>query len=74
MRYGYARVSTKDQNLARQIAILNAYNVEKVFKEKESGAKLRRPILTKVLTLLKPGDELIVSSLDRLSRDADHLT
>lgn len=74
MRYGYARVSTKDQNLARQIAILNAYNVEKIFKEKESGAKLRRPIFTKVLTLLKPGDELIVSSLDRLSRDADHLT
>ncbi|WP_225351564.1 recombinase family protein [Loigolactobacillus coryniformis] len=51
MRYGYARVSTKDQNLARQIAILNAYNVEKIFKEKESGAKLRRPIFTKVLTL-----------------------
>lgn len=74
MRYGYARVSTNDQNLARQIEILKHEGIEKIFTEKASGALLERPVLQKAIHHLKPGDELVVSSLDRLSRDADHLT
>jgi len=71
---GYARVSSKGQNLERQLQELNEANVDKLFTEKESGASLEnRPALQAVLDYLREGDTLVISSLDRLSRNYDDL-
>lgn len=74
MKYGYARVSTHDQNLARQIKILTDLQVDRIYQEKALGANLDRPILNQIISKIKEGDELVVTSLDRLSRDADDTT
>src|SRR5262249_60823306 len=68
-RYGYARVSTRDQDLAAQDAELMAAGCAKVFKEKISGAKTDRPELAKVINRLETGDVLIVTRLDLLARE-----
>lgn len=52
MKYGYARVSTHDQNLARQIKILTDLQVDRIYQEKASGANLDRPILNQIITKL----------------------
>lgn len=68
--YYYARVSTKEQNLDRQIAAfkeLGAADTE-IFTEKESGKNLDRPIYQVLKAALREGDTLVVKSLDRLSR------
>lgn len=74
MKYGYARVSSKDQNLARQLARLKEVGVNLIYKEKISGAINERPELAKVLDVLKPGDELYVLEMERLGRDNKFLT
>lgn len=74
MKYGYARVSSKEQNLARQIEALNDCKVVKIYQEKASGVQNDRPMLRRALKRLHKNDELIVLSLDRLSRDPDFLT
>ena len=71
--FGYARVSTRDQDLAAQDAELRAAGCAKVFKEKASGAKTDRPELAKVLRRLEPGDVLMVTRLDRLARSTRDL-
>ena len=71
--YGYARVSTRDQNLAAQDAELMAAGCAKVFKEKVSGAKTDRPELAKVIGRLESGDVLLVTRLDRLARSTRDL-
>jgi len=71
--YGYARVSTRDQDLAAQDAELRAAGCAKVFKEKISGAKTDRPELAKVIRRLEPGDVLVVTRLDRLARSTRDL-
>src|SRR6266403_4683393 len=71
--YGYARVSTRDQNLAAQDAELMAAGCAKVFKEKVSGAKTDRPELAKVIGRLESGDVLVVTRLDRLARSTRDL-
>lgn len=70
--YGYARVSTREQNLDRQIAALRQYIADErdIINDKESGKDFNRPgyqYLREVL--LRPGDTLIVKSLDRLGRN-----
>lgn len=70
--YGYARVSTREQNLDRQIAALRQYIADErdIITDKESGKDFNRPgyrYLREVL--LRPGDTLIVKSLDRLGRN-----
>jgi DNA invertase Pin-like site-specific DNA recombinase len=72
-QFGYARVSTRDQNLAAQDAELMAAGCAKVFKEKVSGAKTDRPELAKVIRRLEPGDVLVVTRLDRLARSTRDL-
>ena len=69
-RFGYARVSTTDQNLARQIDILCANGVkeENIYKESISGAKRHRPELNHLQTVLRTGDVIVIESLSRLSR------
>ena len=71
--FGYARVSTRDQDLAAQDAELRAAGCAKVFKEKVSGAKTDRPELAKVIGRLEPGDVLVVTRLDRLARSTRDL-
>src|SRR5215475_509472 len=71
--FGYARVSTRDQNLAAQDAELMAAGCAKVFKEKVSGAKTDRPELAKVIGRLEPSDVLVVTRLDRLARSTRDL-
>ena len=67
MKYGYARVSTDDQNPALQLAALKKAACKTVFKDEGiSGATTKRPALTRCLTTLQPGDTLIVWKLDRL--------
>ncbi len=71
MKYGYARVSTEDQNLALQLAALKnaACKSEMIFKDAgKSGATTERPALLRCLKKLEPGDTLIVWKLDRLGR------
>ncbi len=69
MKYGYARVSTEDQNTALQLAALKKAGCKTVFKDEGiSGATTKRPALTRCLKVLQPGDTLIVWKLDRLAR------
>lgn len=65
---GYARVSTADQDHASQVDALTRYGAEIIFSEKESGATTERAELKKALASLEPGDTLVVTNLDRLSR------
>ncbi|KON68882.1 resolvase [Peribacillus butanolivorans] len=65
---GYGRVSTKDQDLALQEEKLKEYGCEKIFMEKESGAKSDRKELAKALDYLREGDKLVVYKIDRLAR------
>lgn len=69
MRYGYARVSTKNQNLDRQIAELNKVGVDKIFQEKESGKSFDRQQYRSLIRTIKKGDEIIILSIDRLGRN-----
>src|SRR4029450_10757774 len=71
--YGYARVSTRDQDLAAQGAGLRNAGCVKTFKEKVSGAKTDRPELAKVIRRLEPGYLLVVTPLDRLARSTRDL-
>lgn len=76
MRYGYVRVSTEEQNLARQIALMEKLEVDVIIEEKESGKDIdNRPKLKALLELLQEGDILVVESISRLSRSVyDFLT
>jgi DNA invertase Pin-like site-specific DNA recombinase len=73
MIYGYARVSTIEQNLQRQIKQLNEYGCDKIFVEKESGATMQRRELTNLIDLLKEGDVIIITDLTRISRSTRDL-
>lgn len=68
MNIGYARVSTKNQNLDMQLDALKKEGCEKIFCEKISGLKIDRPEWKKVMEQLRPGDHLFVFALDRLGR------
>src|SRR3981189_2278452 len=70
---GYARVSTNGQDLAGQVAELDAAGCGKIYREKLSGAKTDRAELTKLLDRLEAGDVLIVTRLDRLARSTRDL-
>lgn len=67
MRYGYARVSSGDQNLDRQRAMLDEARCSSIVEEIESGVRARHR-LNQLLARLGPGDELVVAELDRLGR------
>ena len=68
---GYVRVSSADQNEARQVAALAG--VERLFMDKLSGKNTERPALTEMLAYVREGDTVRVGSLDRLARNLDDL-
>ena len=65
----YARVSSKGQNLARQLARANEVKADKIFTDKQSGKDINRPGLEQMFEYIREGDIVEVVSLDRLSRD-----
>ena len=74
MIYGYARVSTDDQDLSMQLDALNGVKgMARIFQEKISGTKTKRSQLDEMLALLAKGDKVIVLKLDRLGRSVRHL-
>ncbi len=73
MKIGYARVSTEEQSLNRQIDVLKEAGCEKIFEEKISGIKKERPELNRMLEQLRKGDFIIVADLTRLSRSVKDL-
>ncbi|MGJ0700915.1 recombinase family protein [Clostridium perfringens] len=73
MKLGCARVSTEEQNLNRQLDILNSVNCDKIFAEKISGIKNERPELNKLISSLNIGDIIIITDLTRLSRSVKEL-
>jgi len=73
--FGYARVSTPDQNLDHQLDILARQGIdrENVYVDVSSGSRAARPELDRLVRILRPGDVLHVTRLDRLSRSVLHL-
>ena len=69
MKIGYIRTSTIDQNLDRQKQIMKDNNIQLLFSEQESGKDTNRPILNDMLNSIRANDEIIIASLDRLSRN-----
>lgn len=74
-KYGYIRVSSKDQNEDRQLIALEEFDIPKknLFMDKQSGKDFNRPAYKKLLRKLKEGDELYIKSIDRLGRNYNEI-
>lgn len=73
MKIGYVRVSTVEQNEARQVEALNKLGVQKIYIEKKSGKNLDRPVLQEMLDFIREGDTVYVHDLSRISRSLTDL-
>ena len=73
MKIGYVRVSTADQNEARQIKAMQEDGVEKIYMDKQSGKDFNRPEYKKMISELKQGDVLVLHSIDRLGRNYEEI-
>lgn len=73
MIFGYAQVSTEEQNLNMQVDALTRFGVEKIYKEKLTGTRKNRPGLEELLKTLRSGDKIVVYKLERISRSTKHL-
>lgn len=75
MKYGYARVSAKDQNLARQLDAFAKLNLAEdcIFADKASGKNFERPAYKRLMRRLQPGDVVHVKSIDRLGRNYNEI-
>ena len=75
MEYGYARVSTKEQNEQRQIIALEEFglNLRQIFIDKQSGKDFERANYQRLTRRLKEGDTLVVKSIDRLGRNYNEI-
>lgn len=75
MNYGYARVSTREQNEERQIVALRAVGVsqDNIYLDKQSGKDFNRASYRKLLQKIKPADVLFIKSIDRLGRNYDEI-
>ncbi len=68
MKIGYVRVSTEQQNTARQESLMSALGVEKVFIDKQSGKDRNRPELQNLMEYIREGDTVVVESISRMAR------
>lgn len=73
MKIGYVRVSTAEQNEARQIKAMQEDGVEKIYMDKQSGKDFNRPEYKKMISGLKQGDVLVLHSIDRLGRNYEEI-
>lgn len=75
VKYGYVRVSTKEQNIDRQMSALIEANlsIENIFIDKASGKNFERESYKKMVKKLKKGDEIYIKSIDRLGRNYDEI-
>lgn len=73
MIFGYARVSTVEQNLDRQLDALKKAGAEEIVEEKITGTKADRPQLNKLFDKLRAGDTILIVDLTRLSRSTKDL-
>lgn len=73
MKVGYIRVSTEEQNTARQEALMEQLGVEKLFIDKCSGKNANRPKLTEMMNFVREGDVVIVSEISRFARNTKDL-
>lgn len=75
MRYGYIRVSTKEQNIDRQLTALSLENIskEQIFIDRASGKNFNRIEYQRLLTILQEDDDLVIKSIDRLGRNYDDI-
>ena len=73
--YGYVRVSSKDQNEARQLIAMQTFGVDEhhIYIEKQSGKDFNRPQYKRLLRKIKNGDTLVIKSIDRLGRNYDEI-
>ena len=75
MKFGYVRVSTEEQNLARQYEVMSKHGVEErfIFSDKLSGKNTERPGLQQMLAFAKEGDTVYIESISRLARNTRDL-
>lgn len=73
MKIGYVRVSTADQNEARQIKAMREGGVEKIYMDKQSGKDFNRSEYQRMIAELHPGDTLVIHSIDRLGRNYEEI-
>lgn len=73
MLVGYIRISTTEQNTARQEVLMKELGVEKVFIDKASGKNTQRPELQKLLSFVRKGDKVVVESISRFARNTKDL-
>ena len=73
MIIGYIRISTTDQNTARQEVLMQELNVEQVFIDRMSGKNTDRPELKKMMSFVREGDTVIVESISRFARNTKDL-
>ncbi|MFD1447954.1 recombinase family protein [Oceanobacillus profundus] len=69
MIFGYARISSKSQNLSRQIKELEEYGCDRIFHEKQSGKDFDRPVYQEMRSKMRFGDVLVVHDLSRFGRN-----
>jgi DNA invertase Pin-like site-specific DNA recombinase len=73
MQVGYIRISTVDQNIARQEVLMREMGVEKVFIDRLSGKNTDRPELKKMMAFVRQGDTVVVESISRFARNTRDL-
>lgn len=73
MKVGYIRVSTKEQNTARQDKLMEQLGVEKIFIDRQSGKNAQRPELKAMMSFVREGDTVIVSEIARFARNTRDL-
>ena len=73
MKVGYVRISTKEQNTARQDVLMEKLGVERVFTDKLSGKDTQRPELQKMMDFVREGDVVVVESFSRFARNTRDL-
>lgn len=75
MKYGYVRVSSREQNIDRQMTAMKEQGIakEKIFVDRATGKNFNRKGYKRMMHKVKPGDEIFIKSIDRLGRNYDEI-